>query len=84
MTKTLYFNFDNASLKYDVKSAVIILLMWGQRDEISFRPLEFTYCIMEFSRFSQDLHVKNQKLFRIKISFNIYHELRIDQGFCQS
>ena len=42
--------------------------MWGscrgQRDEISFRPLEFTFRIMEFSRFSQELHVKNPRLLK--------------------
>ena len=61
---TPYFSFNQASLKSDVKLAVIILKCEdyscrGQWDEISFRPLEFTFCIMEFSGFSQDLHVKN-------------------------
>ena len=39
---------------------------------------------MEFSWFSQDLHVKNQKLFRIKISFNIYCVRSVDKAFYES
>ena len=30
------------------------------------------FCILKFGRFSQDLHVKNPRLFRIEISFHIY------------
>ena len=47
---------------------------------ISFRPLAFTFCIMEFSRFSHDLRVKNPRLFRMKIIFNIYCVLSVDQA----
>ena len=54
------FSFDEVSLKRDVKLAVIIFNVRGQRDEITFRPLEFTLCIMQVSRFSQDLHVNNR------------------------
>ena len=58
--------------------------MVNQRDEISFRLLEFTFCITEFSRFSHDLHVKSPRLFRIKISFNIYCVRNVDQAFRES
>ena len=58
--------------------------MVNQRDEISFRSLELNFCIMKFSRFSEDLHVKNQTLLPIKISFNIYCVWSIDQAFCES
>ena len=34
---------------------------------------------MEISRFSQDLHVKNLRLFRIKICFKIYCVQSVDQ-----
>ena len=57
--------------------------MGNQRDEISFRPLEFTFCIMQFSRISQALHVKNLRLFRIKISFNIYCVRSVDEAYCE-
>ena len=53
-------------------------------DEISFRPPESTFCIMEFSRFSQDLHVKNPRLLHMKISFNIYSVRSVDEAFCES
>ena len=39
---------------------------------------------MEFSLFRQDLHVKNPKLFRIKINFNMYCVLIVDQAFCET
>ena len=39
---------------------------------------------MEFSWFHQDLHVKNPRLFHIKISFKIHYVLSIDQAFCES
>ena len=34
--------------------------------------------------FSQDLHIKSPRLFRIKASFNIYCMLSIDQAFSES
>ena len=83
---TSYFSFDVVGLKSDVKIAVIMFqregyFCKGRRDEISFRPLEFTFCIMDFSRFCQALQVKNEKLFRIKISFNIYCVRSVDLYF---
>ena len=36
---------------------------------------------MEISRFRQDLHVKNLRLFRIKICFKIYCVQSVDQAF---
>ena len=58
--------------------------MVNQRDEISLRPLEFTFCIMVFGRFSLDLYVKYPRLFRIKIRFNIYCMRSVDQDLCES
>ena len=51
---------------------------------ISFRSLEFTFCIMESRRFRQDLHVKNPRVLRIKININIYCMLSVDQAFYES
>ena len=34
--------------------------------------------------FSQDLHVKNQRLFHIKIILNIYCVRNVDQAFSES
>ena len=40
--------------------------MENQQDEISLRPVKFTFYIIEYSRFSQDLHVTNQAYFVLK------------------
>ena len=55
---TNYFSFDDVSLKSDVKLAQICVIRnCRQWDKISFKPLEFTFCIMEFSRFSQEANM---------------------------
>ena len=46
----------------------------GMRSHVDLR-------IMEFNRFSQDLHVKNPRLFRIKFGFNHYYVRSVDQAF---
>ena len=63
---TTYFSFDEVSLKSEVRLAVIIFEYEGHScrlptgQDLS-RPLEFTFRVMGFS---QDLHVKNPRLFR--------------------
>ena len=57
------------SLKCQEKLDVIIFIVSscrGQQDAISFRLQEFIPCIKDSSRFSQELHVKNLRLFCIK------------------
>ena len=66
---TTYFSFDQ-----------ICEIICSHLDKISFRPLQFTICILEVS---QDLHVKNPRLLN-KISFNIYCVWSVDQAFCES
>ena len=70
------FGFDEINRKREINCNhffnVRIILVEAKGDEISYRPLELTLCIMELNRFSQKLHVSNPKLFRIKISFKIH------------
>ena len=76
MFLTTYFSFDEVCLKIDVKLAAIIYnvrinLVEASETRSDLELSNSPFCIMEFSRFSQDLHVKNPRLFRIKTSFNI-------------
>ena len=59
--------------------------------DISFRHLQFTDSILEFSRFIQDLHVKKPKLLKSALTFIVklfseslylyYFELLFNLGF---
>ena len=53
---------------------VILVEDEGMRSHVDLR-------IMEFNRFSQDLHVKNPRLFRIKIGFDLYYVRSVDKAF---
>ena len=90
---TTYFSFDEVSLKNEVKLIVIIFVcvcvcvchsFKSKRDVFSFRFLECVLFTVEFSRFSYDSHVKNPKIFRIKIRFNIYCVLIVDKAFVKA
>ena len=58
---------------------LILVDAHGTRSHLS---LEFTFCIVEFSWFRQDFHVKNPKPFRIKT--NIYCVQSVDQHFLKA
>ena len=47
----------------------IIFQRDGQRNEISLRPLEFTFCIMEFRRFRKDVLVSNTSVVHMTIPY---------------
>ena len=58
-----------------MKLAVIIFFIMGwdqsRLDEMSFRPFQFTVCILEFSQFSQDLHVKHPRILKSALTLNL-------------
>ena len=65
------FSFDEVGLNSDVNLVVIIYNVSEVLDEMSFRPLHFTLCILEFSRFRKNLHLKNPRLLKSAFTFII-------------
>ena len=69
---TTCFSFDDVSLKRDVK--LVLIIFYSELGSFSFRrdiiwPLKFNLCILELSRFSQELHVKNPRLLKSTLKF---------------
>ena len=79
---TTCFSFDEESLKSEVKLAVIIFNVLVILIETNGKRFRLDLSNSPFALWN--LHVKNPKLFRIKISFNIYCVLSVDQAFCES
>ena len=70
---TSSFSFYEVRLKRDVKLAVTIFfyvsLGHSHLHEILLKPVQYTLCILEFSRLSQGLHVKYPRLLKSALTF---------------